>query len=73
MLSPTETAEILGCSRLFIQRLLDGGEIPSERLPGSRHRRIRLSDILAFRQRRDLKREGRQAIVTAYEEAGIPY
>jgi hypothetical protein len=32
-----------------------------------------LSDILAFQQRRDLKREGRQAIATAYEEADIPY
>jgi excisionase family DNA binding protein len=73
MLSPAETAGILGYSRPFIQRLLDEGQIPSERLPGSRHRRIRLSDILAFQQRRDLKREGRQAIATAYEEADIPY
>ena len=39
MLTPTEAAELLGLSRPFVARLLDRGDIPSELLPGSRHRR----------------------------------
>src|SRR4051794_26416086 len=40
MLTPAEAAELLGLSRPFVVRLLDEGEIPAQRLPRSRHRRI---------------------------------
>ena len=73
VLTPAEVAELLGLSRPFVVRLLDDGEIPSERLPRSRHRRVRLSDVLAFNQRRDERREGRRRIVDALTEAGLPY
>jgi len=73
MLSPAEAGELLGLSRPFVHRLLDAGEIPSEQLPGSRHRRVRLSDVIAFQQRRETRRAGRQTIAAAAEEAGIPY
>ncbi len=72
-LSPAEAAEMLGLSRPFVVRLLDEGEIPSERLPRSRHRRVLLSDVLAFQARRDRRRTGRQRIAAAAEEAGLPY
>lgn len=72
-LSPAEAAELLGLSRPFVVRLLDDGEIPSERLPRSRHRRVLLSDVLAFQARRDRRRTGRQRIAAAVEEAGLPY
>jgi excisionase family DNA binding protein len=72
-LSPAEAAELLGLSRPFVVRLLDQGEIPSERLPRSRHRRVLLSDVLAFQARRDRRRTGRQRIAAAVEEAGLPY
>ncbi|MFE0426867.1 helix-turn-helix domain-containing protein [Streptomyces sp. NPDC058953] len=61
-LSPAETAELLGLSRPFVARLLDSGEIPSAHLPGSRHRVVRLGDVLAFQQRRERRREGRRRI-----------
>jgi len=35
-------------SRSFVARLLDAGEIPSEHLPDSRHRVVRLADVLEF-------------------------
>jgi excisionase family DNA binding protein len=73
LLSPAETGELLGLSRPFVSRLLDAGEIPSERLPGSRHRRVRLSDVIAFQQRRESRRTGRRAIAEAAGHAGIPY
>lgn len=72
-LSPAEVAELLGLSRPFVVRLLDEGEIPSERLPRSRHRRVLLSDVLAFQARRDRRRTGRQQIAAAVEEAGLAY
>lgn len=50
-LSPAEAAEVLGLSRLFVVRLLDEGVIPSEHLPGSRHRAVRLEDVLEFHVR----------------------
>jgi excisionase family DNA binding protein len=59
MLTPTEAAELLGLSRPFVARLLERGDIPSELLPGSRHRRIKLGDVLAFQDRRERRSEGR--------------
>jgi excisionase family DNA binding protein len=72
-LTPAEAAELLGLSRPFVVRLLDQGEIPSERLPCSRHRRVLLSDVLAFQARRERRRAGRQRIAAAMEDAGFPY
>jgi len=52
--SPAEAGELLGISRQFIDRLIDVGKLPARRLPGSRHRRLRVADVLAFgRQRED--------------------
>lgn len=72
-LSPAEAADLLGLSRPFVVRLLDEGEIPSERLPRSRHRRVLLSDVLAFQVRRERRRTGRQRIAALVEEADLPY
>lgn len=72
-LTPAETAELLGLSRPFVVRLLDSGDIPSSHLPSSRHRIVRLADVLAFQARRTRRREGRQRIAEAAEEAGLPY
>lgn len=72
-LSPAGAAELLGLSRPFVVRLLDQGEIPSKRLPRSRHRRVLLSDVLAFQARRDRRRTGRQRIAEVVEDVGLPY
>ena len=47
-LTPAEVAELLGLSRPFVVPLPDDGEIPSTRLPRSRHRRVRLADVIEF-------------------------
>lgn len=72
-LTPAEAAELLGLSRPFVVRLLDEGEIPSERLPRSRHRRVLLSDVLHFQAQREKRRTGRQRVAQAVEEADLPY
>jgi excisionase family DNA binding protein len=73
ILTPAEVAKLLGLSRPFVVRLLDAGDIPSERLPESQHRRVRLADVLAFAERRDRRREGRRRMGDAIAEAGLPY
>jgi excisionase family DNA binding protein len=61
-LTPAEAAELLGLSRPFVTRLLERGDIPSEFLPESRHRKIKLEDVLAFQVRRERRAEGRRRI-----------
>lgn len=73
LLTPAEAGELLGLSRPFVARLLDEGDIPSETLPRSRHRRVRLADVLEFQARRERRRAGRQAIAAAVEDADLPY
>jgi excisionase family DNA binding protein len=73
MLTPTEAAEMLGLSRPFVARLLERGDIPSELLPDSRHRRIKLEDVLAFQGRRERRSEGRCRIADIAATADLPY
>jgi excisionase family DNA binding protein len=72
-LTPAEAAELLGLSRPFVARLLERGDIPSELLPESRHRRIRLEDVLAFQDRRERRAEGRRRIADIAATADLPY
>ncbi|MFC7535027.1 helix-turn-helix domain-containing protein, partial [Actinoplanes sp. GCM10030250] len=72
-LSPAEVGELLGLSRPFVARLLDAGEIPSEHLPDSRHRVVRLVDVLEFQARRERRRTGRRRIADAVHAADLPY
>ena len=65
--------ELLGLSRPFVARLLDAGEIPSERLPDSRHRVVRLADVLEFQVRRERRRAGRRRIADEVHAAHLPY
>lgn len=72
-LTPAEAAELLGLSRPFVARLIERGDIPSEFLPESRHRRIRLEDVLAFQTRRERRAEGRRRIADIAATADLPY
>jgi excisionase family DNA binding protein len=72
-LTPAEAAELLGLSRPFVARLLERGDIPSEFLPESRHRRIKLEDLLEFQARRERRAEGRRRITDIAATADLPY
>ena len=64
-LTTQQAADLLGISRPTLIKLLETGRIPYE-TPG-RHRRIRLSDLLAYREAR--RGEQRQALRDLAEEA----
>lgn len=72
LLTPAETGRLLGLSRPFVARLLDEGAIPSTHLPESRHRVVRLDDVLAFAERRRKRQEGRRRLAEAVDDADLP-
>jgi excisionase family DNA binding protein len=69
-LTTQEAADFLGISRPTFVKLLEGGEIPFEQ-PG-RHRRVFLSDLLAYQQKRQTDRHATLNRMTEEaSEAGI--
>jgi excisionase family DNA binding protein len=59
-LTTQESADLLNMSRPFLIRLLEEGKIPFFKV--GTHRRIRFSDLMAYKQRRD--EEKLQALAT---------
>ncbi|QGH71149.1 helix-turn-helix domain-containing protein [Pseudactinotalea sp. HY158] len=58
-LTTQQAATLLGISRSTLIRLLDEHELPFERFGESRHRRLRLRDVLAYRERKRVDRRSR--------------
>jgi len=62
-------AELLGLSRPTVVRLIEAGEIPAH-VPGTERRKLRLADVLAYRE--ELRRRRNQFITdsaAAYDDA----
>jgi excisionase family DNA binding protein len=53
-LSTQQTAELLGVSRPHVVKLLESGQIPHTKT--GKHRRVLLSDVLAYRERQAVTR-----------------
>ncbi len=69
LLTTQAAADVLNVSRQYLVRLVDGGRLPAVKV-GS-HRRLRASDVEAFRRARDLDREvSLDRLVALSEEAG---
>lgn len=70
VLTTGEAAQVLGMSRPTLVRLLEAGEIPFEQ--PSRHRRIRLRDVLAYQERaRRARAAGLDEMVRDAEDSGL--
>lgn len=68
-ITPAQAAEILGVTRQFVDRLCEGGVLAFRRLPHSRHRRIRIQDVLEVAEERERRRTGSEAIRAALVDA----
>lgn len=66
--TPAQAAEILGVTRQFVDRLCEDGVLAFRRLPGSRHRRIRVQDVIDVAAERAQRRAGGDAIREALGE-----
>ncbi|MGH8906589.1 MAG: hypothetical protein ACRD0K_08740 [Egibacteraceae bacterium] len=49
------------------------GDLPARRLSGSRHRRVRVADVVAFGRRRDERRALIAEAVNGLVDAGAEY
>lgn len=56
LLTTQEAANLLGISRPTLIKLLESGEISFERPGASRHRRVRLHDVLDYQQHKRAQR-----------------
>lgn len=63
--TPSQAAEILGVTRQFVDRLCEEGVLAFRRLPSSRHRRIRVQDVVDVATEREQRRAGGDAIRAA--------
>lgn len=73
LVTPQEAAEFLGVSRQYVDKLIAEGRIKFEYKPASKHRVIRVADLVALEQRRQ---EGNSRISKAINDlidAGAEY
>lgn len=72
LLTTNEAAEILNVSRPHLIKQLDAGAISFERV--GTHRRIRLSDLLDYKEQRDAdRREALEALAHQAEDLNLDY
>ncbi len=70
-LTTQQAADLLGLSRTYLVRLIDQCVIPAH-MAGT-HRRLKASDVLAYRDERERKYAGMAEIAEAEEALGITY
>ncbi|HMT31821.1 MAG TPA: helix-turn-helix domain-containing protein [Dermatophilaceae bacterium] len=66
--TPAQAADILGVTRQFVDRLCEDGVLPFRRLPDSRHRRLRVQDVLDVAAEREQRRAGSASLRAALGE-----
>lgn len=70
-LTPNQAAAYLGVSRPLLVKLLDDGTIPARNLPGSRHRRVAVTDLEVYLDRKVQRRSRLSAAMNEIAEADL--
>ena len=69
LLTTQQAADLLNVSRQYLIRLLEDGKLPFSKV--GTHRRLKIEDVLKYKNRRDSDRRGKLAELTQLtEEAG---
>ena len=63
--TPAQAADMIGVTRQFVDRLCADGVLPYHHLPDSRHRRIRVQDVIDLASEREARRKGGHALRAA--------
>ena len=72
LLTTQEAADFLGISRPTLVKLLESGRIPFERPTASRHRRVRLADVVTYQHQSAQERsDALDAMTREAAEAGL--
>jgi excisionase family DNA binding protein len=71
--SPAKAGKLLGLSRQYVDRLITEGVLPARRLPGSTHRKVRVSDVLHLADTRAERQRSITDMVDTLTEAGAEY
>lgn len=72
LLSPQEVADRLGFSRQHVVRLIQAGELPADKLPGSSYWQIPVGSVLAFEERREAARQHADDLTRSLDDLGAP-
>ena len=69
-LTPSQAAAIIGVTRQFVDRLMADGVLAFQRLPDSKHRRVKASDVVALTAERQRRQAGHNALRDLFADMG---